>query len=228
MDPQQRLMLEVAYEAIENAGIPMDEISGSQTGCFVGAFNSDWREAFCRDVDGAPTHAYTGAGIEFVSARVSWFFDMQGPTLTLNTACSSSLVGLHLACQSLRTGECSMAIAGGVNVILNPDFFLFASNQGFLSGDGRCKSFDARADGYGRGEGCAVLALKRVEDAIRDGDHIRAVIRGTAVNQDGKTKGITLPSASAQADLIRSTYLSAGLPMNETAYFEAHVSIYTA
>ena len=117
-----------------------------------------------------------------------------------------------------------MALAGGVNFLLNPDFFLFASNQGFLSGDGKCKTFDAKGDGYGRGEGCAVVVLKRVEDAIRDGDSIRAIIRGTGVNQDGRTKGITLPSVSAQANLIKSTYNSAGIDMSETSYFEAHVS----
>lgn len=224
MDPQQRFMLEVAYESFENAGLPMEKIDGSQTGCFVGALNADWREALGRDVDAAPKYTYTGTSTEFVSARVSWFFNLQGPTLTLNTACSSSLVALHLACQSLRTGESTMALTGGVNFILNPDFFLFASNQGFLSGDGKCKSFDTKADGYGRAEGCAVVVLKRFEDAIRDGDSIRAIIRGTGVNQDGRTKGITLPSALAQTKLIQSTYASAGIDMSLTSYVEAHVS----
>ncbi|KAL3458861.1 hypothetical protein BJX64DRAFT_301686 [Aspergillus heterothallicus] len=222
MDPQQRLTLEVSYEAFENAGIPIDKLSNSSTGCYIGGFTSDWREALTRDAEAAPMYTGTGVGSEFLSNRVSWFFNMKGPSLTLNTACSSSLVAFHLACQSLRTRESSMAIAGGVSVHLNPDFFMYLSNQGFLGQEGRSKTFDASGDGYGRGEGCGVIVLKRVEDAIRDGDNIRAIVRGTGVNQDGKTKGITLPNAVAQAELIKATYQSAGLDMGETQYFEAH------
>ncbi|KAE8554287.1 hypothetical protein TMatcc_006203 [Talaromyces marneffei ATCC 18224] len=222
MDPQQRLTLEVSYEAFENAGVPIDKLSNSQTGCYMGGFTSDWREAMTRDAEAAPMYTGTGVGSEFISNRVSWFFNMKGPSFTLNTACSSSLVAFHLACQSLRTRESTMAIAGGVSVHLNPDFFMYLSNQGFLSQEGRSKTFDASGDGYGRGEGCGVVVLKRVEDAIRDGDNIRAIVRGTGVNQDGKTKGITLPNAVAQAELIRSTYASAGLDLGDTQYFEAH------
>ncbi|KAL2831410.1 hypothetical protein BDW59DRAFT_182083 [Aspergillus cavernicola] len=222
MDPQQRLTLEVSYEAFENAGVPIDKLSNSQTGCYMGGFTSDWREAMTRDAEAAPMYTGTGVGSEFISNRVSWFFNMKGPSLTMNTACSSSLVAFHLACQSLRTRESNMAIAGGVSVHLNPDFFMYLSNQGFLGQDGRSKTFDANGDGYGRGEGCGVIVLKRVEDAIRDGDNIRAIVRGTGVNQDGKTKGITLPNAVAQAELIRATYGAAGLDMAETQYFEAH------
>lgn len=225
MDPQQRLTLEVSYEAFENAGVPIDKLSNSQTGCYMGGFTSDWREAMTRDAEAAPMYTGTGVGSEFISNRVSWFFNMKGPSFTLNTACSSSLVAFHLACQSLRTRESNMAIAGGVSVHLNPDFFMYLSNQGFLGQEGRSKTFDAKGDGYGRGEGCGVVVLKRVEDAIRDGDNIRAIVRGTGVNQDGKTKGITLPNAVAQAELIRSTYASAGLNLGDTQYFEAHVSI---
>ncbi|KAL2849620.1 hypothetical protein BJX68DRAFT_275890 [Aspergillus pseudodeflectus] len=222
MDPQQRLTLEVSYEAFENAGVPIDKLSNSSTGCYIGGFTSDWREALTRDAEAAPMYTGTGVGSEFLSNRVSWFFNMKGPSLTLNTACSSSLVAFHLACQSLRTRESSMAIAGGVSVHLNPDFFMYLSNQGFLGQEGRSKTFDASGDGYGRGEGCGVIVLKRVEDAIRDGDNIRAIVRGTGVNQDGKTKGITLPNAVAQAELIKATYQSAGLDMSDTQYFEAH------
>ncbi|KAL4940592.1 hypothetical protein BDV06DRAFT_223966 [Aspergillus oleicola] len=222
MDPQQRLSLEVSYEAFESAGVPIDKLSNSQTGCYMGGFTSDWREAMTRDAEAAPMYTGTGVGSEFISNRVSWFFNMKGPSFTLNTACSSSLVAFHLACQSLRTRESTMAIAGGVSVHLNPDFFMYLSNQGFLGQEGRSKTFDASGDGYGRGEGCGVVVLKRVEDAIRDGDSIRAIVRGTGVNQDGKTKGITLPNAVAQAELIRSTYGSAGIDMSETQYFEAH------
>ncbi|KAL3471493.1 hypothetical protein BJX99DRAFT_250425 [Aspergillus californicus] len=222
MDPQQRLTLEVSYEAFENAGVPIDKLSNSQTGCFMGGFTSDWREAMTRDAEAAPMYTGTGAGSEFISNRVSWFFNMKGPSFTLNTACSSSLVAFHIACQSLKTRESNMAIAGGVSVHINPDFFLYLSNQGFLGQDGRSKTFDASGDGYGRGEGCGVVVLKRVEDAIRDGDSIRAIVRGTGVNQDGKTKGITLPNAVAQGELIRATYEKAGLDMGDTQYFEAH------
>ncbi|KAM0545786.1 hypothetical protein ACHAPJ_011210 [Fusarium lateritium] len=223
LDPQQRFMLEVSYEAFENAGMPMEKISGSQTGCFVGNFSTDWREALSKDVESLPKHAYVGSAPEFLSNRVSWFFNLKGPSMSLTTACSSSLVALHTACQSLKTGDCNMALAGGVNLLLSPDVFLHASNQGFLARDGKCKTFDAAGDGYGRGEGCAVVVLKKIEDALRDGDNIRAVIRGSGSNQDGKTRSITRPCPQAQADLIRSVYRRAGLDMADTSYFEAHV-----
>lgn len=222
IDPQQRMMLEVAYEALENSGIALDKIAGTQTGCFVGQFTSDYREALFRDVDSAPRYAGTGAGPELLSNRLSWFYDLKGPSLTTNTACSSGLVALHLACQSIRTGESKMAVVGGSNLLLDPAMFLMLSNQQFLSPDGLCQSFDSRANGYSRGEGFATVILKPIDDAIRDGDPIRAVIRGTGINQDGKTKGITLPSAEAQAELIRSTYASAGIGFENTNYFEAH------
>jgi acyl transferase domain-containing protein len=225
MDPQQRFMLEVAYEAFENAGLSIEKVAGTQTSCYVGSTHSDWRETQFRDPESAPLHTATAASSEFISNRVSWFYDLKGPSMTVDTACSSSLVALHQATQGLQTGESNMAVVGGTNLILNPEFFTYLSNQGFLSQDGKCKSFDANGDGYGRGEGVAAIILKRVEDAIRDGDPIRAVIRGTGVNQDGRTKGITLPSATAQADLIRQVYRSALIDMSETAYVEAHVRL---
>ncbi|KAK2036540.1 ketoacyl-synt-domain-containing protein [Colletotrichum somersetense] len=220
MDPQQRLMLEVSYEAFENAGIRMDQLSA--TGCYVGVMGTDWRESFSRDPEAVPKYAYTGSGTEFVSSRVSWFYNLTGPCMTVNTACSSSLVAMHLACQSLRTGECESALVGGVNLMINPDLSCYLSGQKFLASDGRCKTFDSAADGYGRGEGCAALVLKRASNAIRDGDSIRAVIRATGLNQDGKTKSMTLPSQDAQASLIRATYKLAGLDLGEASYFETH------
>lgn len=225
MDPNQRLMLEVAYEAFENAGLPLETIAGTNTSCYIGNFTTDYREMLFRDPEAMPLYSMSGSGFELISNRVSWFYDLRGPSFTLGTACSSSLVAIHQGCQSLRTGESNTAIVGGSNLLLNPDMFLALSNQQFLAQDGRSKSFDIRGDGYGRGEGFAALVLKRVDDAIRDGDPIRAIIRGTGVNQDGKTKSITVPSVDAQADLIRSTYRSAGLGLKDTHYFEAHVSL---
>ncbi|KAK2008695.1 ketoacyl-synt-domain-containing protein [Colletotrichum eremochloae] len=222
MDPQQRLMLEVSYEAFENAGMKMDQLSATATGCYVGVMGTDWKESFARDPEAAPKYAYSGSATEFVSSRVSWFYNLSGPCMTVNTACSSSLVALHLACQSLRTGECESALVGGVNLMINPDLSCHLSGQKFLASDGRCKTFDSAADGYGRGEGCTALVLKRASDAIRDGDSIRAIIRATSLNHDGKTKSITLPSQSAQASLIRSTYKLAGLNLGEASYFETH------
>lgn len=224
MDPQQRFMLEIAYETFENAGVPLDSVAGTDTACFMGNFTTDYREMLFRDSESAPLYAVTGAGSELSSNRVSWFYDLRGPSFTLNTACSSGLVALHQGCQSIRTGECSMALVGASNLLLNPEMFMLLSNQNFLAPGGRCRSFDASGDGYGRGEGFAAVLLKNVRDAIRDGDPIRAIIRGTGVNQDGKTKGLTVPSADAQASLIRSAYDLAGLDFKDTNYFEAHVS----
>ncbi len=222
MDPQQRFMLEVSYEAFENAGIPMDRLAGTQTGCYVGGFTQDWREMQFRDPDSAPVYAFPGIGIELLANRLSWFYDLRGPSMVLETACSASLVSLHVACQSLRAGESKMALVGGANIFLNPDMFGVLSNQQFLSPDGLCKAFDASANGYSRGEGFAAVILKPIEDAVRDGDTIRAVIRGTGSNQDGKTKGITMPNGEAQESLIRSVYRHAGIDFKQTNYFEAH------
>lgn len=224
MDPQARLMLEVAYEAFENAGLPIEGVAGTQTSCYIGNFTTDYREMLFRDPDAAPRYSLSGSGQEMISNRISWFYDLRGPSFTLGTACSSSLVALHQACQSLRNHDANMSIVGGCNLLLNPEMFLVLSNMQFLARDGRCKTFDAKGDGYGRGEGFAAVLLKRVGDAIRDGDPIRAIIRGTGVNQDGHTKGITVPSAEAQANLINSVYARAGLGFENTHYVECHVS----
>lgn len=222
MDPSQRLMLEVVYEALENSGITLNGVSGTNTSCYVGQFVSDYREMLFRDPDFAPTYTVTGTGTSLISNRVSWFFDLKGPSLTLNTACSSSMVALHEACKSLHKGESEMSVVGGSNLILSPEMFTYLRHQGFLAPDGKCKTFDVSANGYGRGEGVAALILKPIEEAVRCGNPIRAVIRGTGVNQNGRTKGITLPSAEAQVTLIKKTYLSAGLSLSQTTYVEAH------
>lgn len=222
MDPTARMLLEVTYEAIENAGIPVDSLVGSDTSCYVGCFTRDFHEMLMRDTETSPMYAGTGTGFSLLSNRISWFYDFRGPSMTLDTACSSSLVGLHLACQGLRSGESKVAIVSGANLILSPDLAIFLSNLHMLSKEGLSRSFADGTTGYGRGEGIATVILKPVADALRDGDHIRAVIRSTGVNQDGHTTGITLPNSDAQADLIRSTYKSAGLNFVHTGYFEAH------
>lgn len=224
LDPQQRIMLEIAYEAFESAGLSLEAIAGSDTSCYIGNFTTDYREMTFRDVDAAKRYSLSGTGQELIANRVSWFYDLRGPSFTLGTACSSSLVALHQGCQSILTKDASVALVGGCNLLLNPDMFQVLTNMSFLAADGCCKSFSADGDGYGRGEGFGALILKRVSDAVRDGDPIRAVIRGTGVNQDGKTKGLTVPSADAQAGLIRSVYEKAGLEFSDTNYVEAHVS----
>lgn len=224
MDPTARMLLEVTYEAMENAGLPIESLVGSDTSCYVGCFTRDYHEMLMRDAETAPLYAGTGTGFSLLSNRISWFYDLRGPSMTLDTACSSSLVGLHLACQGLRSGESNIAVVCGANLILSPDLGMWLSNLRMTSTDGLSRSFADGVTGYGRGEGIATLILKPVRDALRDGDPIRAVIRGTGVNQDGHTTGITVPSRDAQADLIRSTYSSAGLDVSQTSYFEAHVS----
>lgn len=223
MDPTARLLLEVTYEAMEAAGLPMERLVGSQTSCHVGCFTRDYHEMLMRDAETAPMYAGTGTGFSLLANRISWFFDLRGASMTLDTACSSSLIGLHLACQGLRTGEATTAIVCGSNLILSPDLGMWLANLRMTSTDGLSRSFADGVTGYGRGEGIATLIIKPARDALRDGDPIRAIIRGTGANQDGHTTGITVPNREAQADLIRSTYLSAGLDVAQTAYFEAHV-----
>jgi acyl transferase domain-containing protein len=218
------MMIEVTYEALEKAGLSLESIAGSRTGVFMGHFTNDYRELIFKDPECAPAYTASGSSKTSLANRISWLFDLKGPSFSLDTACSSSMVALHLACQSLQTGESDIAIVGGVNLLLNPEMFMYFSNQHFLSPDGKCKSFDESGNGYGRGEGFAAVVLKRIDDAILTGDPIRAVIRGTGSNQDGHTKGFTLPSAEAQAALISDVYRLAGLDYNDTNYIEAHVS----
>lgn len=222
MDPSQRLMLEVAYEAFESGGLTLHDVAGSNTCVYAAQWTCDYRDMMARDLQNAPTYAATGTGTTLLSNRLSWFFDLRGPSLTINTACSSSMVALHHACESLRRGESDMALVASANVALCSDMFTYLGNQNFLSSTGKCKAFDASGDGYGRGEGIAALVLKRVPTAVEENSPIRAVIRGTGVNQNGRMKGITLPSVDAQMALIQKTYQSAGLSVTDTPYVEAH------
>ncbi|KAK0748473.1 hypothetical protein B0T21DRAFT_420395 [Apiosordaria backusii] len=226
MDPQQRILLEVVYESLEAAGYSISHLKGSLTGVYVGQLNGDFYDVVLRNVDSAPQYAATGTARSIMSNRVSYFFDWNGPSITVDTACSSSLVALHLAVQALRGGESKMAIAAGVNLLLGPEQFIFESNLGMLSPNGRCAMWDASADGYARGDGVAAVLLKPLSAALKDGDHIECIIRQTGVNQDGRTTGITMPSATSQAGLIHSTYAACGLdvrsPQDRCQYFEAH------
>ncbi|KAL6715297.1 hypothetical protein ACLMJK_007562 [Lecanora helva] len=224
LDPQQRLLLECTYEALENAGTPLCEILGTQTSVFVGSFCGDYTDMLLRDPDTVPMYQCTNSGHSraTLANRISYFFDLHGPSVTIDTACSASLVSLHLGCQSLRTGDAKRAIVAGANVILSHEIMIAMSMMRFMSPDGRCYTFDDRANGYARGEGVGSIILKPLADALRDGDTVRAVIRGTGSNQDGKTSGITLPNAYAQEALIRSTYKNSGLDPTETTYVEAH------
>ncbi|PCH00416.1 Acyl transferase/acyl hydrolase/lysophospholipase [Penicillium occitanis (nom. inval.)] len=222
MDPTARMLLEVTYEALENAGLPIENLAGSDTSCYVGCFTRDYHEMLMRDAETSPMYAGTGTGFSLLSNRVSWFYDLRGPSMTLDTACSSSLVGMHLACQGLRSKESKIAVVCGANLILSPDLGMWLANLKMTSVDGLSRSFADEVTGYGRGEGIATVILKPLADALKDGDAIRAVIRGTGVNQDGHTTGITLPNSEAQADLINTTYRAAGLEFSQTSYFEAH------
>ncbi|OAR02799.1 hypothetical protein LLEC1_00193 [Akanthomyces lecanii] len=222
IDPQQRMLLEVCYEALENAGCTKEEIDGTDTSVYVGSFVKDYEQICLRDPDWQPQYAATGNGIAIMANRISYYFNLHGPSMTLDTGCSGSLVSVHLAAQSLRSGESSLAIAAGAGLILTPNTIMPMTALNFLSPDGKCFTFDARANGYGRGEGIGVVILKRLSDAIRDNDTIRAVIRGTQVNQDGRTTGITLPSKEAQVANITAVYKAAGLSFADTAYVECH------
>ncbi|CAP93818.1 Pc16g11480 [Penicillium rubens Wisconsin 54-1255] len=224
MDPQQRLLLEVAYEGLENAGIPLANTMGTKTSCFVGSFSADYTDLLLRDPECVPMYQCTNAGQSraMTANRLSYFFDLKGPSVTVDTACSGSLVALHLACQSLQTGDASTAIAAGVNLVLSHEFMSTMSMMKFLSSDGRCHTFDEKANGYARGEAAGCLILKPLAKALHDHDKIRAVIRGTGSNQDGRTAGITLPNGAAQESLIRSVYARADLDPSETDFVEAH------
>ena len=212
LDPQQRLLLEVSCEALEDAGMAPDGLSGSRAGVFVGICGIDYSKRITRR-DPRLIDAYigTGNGHSVAAGRLSYFFGLRGPSVAIDTACSSSLVGVHLACQSLRAGECDLALAGGVNLLLDPELSINFSKAHMLAPDGRCKTFDAAADGYVRGEGAGMVVLKRLSDALADGDRILAVIRGSAVNQDGRSSGLTVPNGPAQQDVIRRPWPPAGL-----------------
>ena len=222
MDPQQRLVLEVAWEALENAGVPPKSLSGSQTGVFVGIGNQDYTRLLCQNLDQINYHNGTGGTLSFAANRLSYLLDLHGPSLGIETACSSSLVAIHLACQSLGVGESDVIIAGGVNLVLSPDMMIAFSQARMMSADGRCKTFDASANGYVRGEGCGIVILKRLADALRDGDRILATLKGLAINQDGLSNGITAPNGLAQEAVIRQALTNAKVTPAQISYVEAH------
>ncbi|TQN73231.1 Highly reducing polyketide synthase SAT13 [Colletotrichum shisoi] len=229
IDPQQRFLLEVSYEALENGKLPhtssglrMEDLRGSLTAVYVGSFVKDYEQICLRDMDWQPQYAATGTGNAIMSNRVSYTYDFKGPSMTIDTGCSGSLVAVHLAAQALRAGDGSIALAAGAGLIFTPNTMMPMTALNFLSPDGKCFAFDSRANGYGRGEGIGFVVLKKISDAVRDNDTIRAVIRGTHVNQDGLTTGITLPSKEAQVANIRSLYSKHNLDMKQTAFVECH------
>ncbi|KAH6645189.1 hypothetical protein BKA67DRAFT_665025 [Truncatella angustata] len=222
MDPQIRLLLETAFEAFQTAGLSLENIAGSQTAVFAGSMFRDYHDLLMRDAENLPRYHVTGNAAAFTANRLSHFFDLRGPSVSVDTACSTTLAALHLACQSIRTGESNMAVVGGSNLILHPGSSTSLSNLGLTGRAGKSFSFDSRAQGYGRGEGVACIVLKPLKDAVRDGDPIRAVIRETGMNQDGRTQTITTPSQDAQQQLILNCYERAGLDPCDTTYVEAH------
>jgi acyl transferase domain-containing protein len=223
MDPQQRLLLEVSWEALEHAGVPSSQFMGSKTGIFIGISLSEYLQSVLfRDPATIDIYAATGNALSVAAGRIAYSLGLQGPAIAIDTACSSSLVAVHLACQSLRSQECNLALAGGVSLMLAPQTTLAMTKLKALSADGCCKTFDASADGYGRGEGCGVIALKRLSDAQADEDQILAVIRGSAVNQDGRSSGLTVPNGTAQQEVIRAALHSAQVAPEQIDYVEAH------
>ncbi|TLD08011.1 hypothetical protein PspLS_12074 [Pyricularia sp. CBS 133598] len=224
LDPQIRMLLELTFEAAENAGLTMDQLVGSNTSVYTGSFSRDYHDSQHRDPDMLPRTMLSGNGVAMLSNRISHFFDLHGPSVTTDTGCSASLAALHLGVQSLRAGESDMALVGAANLLLNPDPFIVMSGLGVLGHQGKCFAWDDRAEGYGRGEGVATVLLKPLDKALRDGDPVHAVIRETALNQDGKTPTITAPSAEMQEALVRECYRRAGLDPAQTAYVEAHMT----
>lgn len=221
-DPQQRIFLEVAWEALENAAIIPTSLAGSQTGVFIGLCTIDYHRLLYKNFSQIGQYSGTGTTPCIVANRLSYFLDLHGPSMVVDTACSSSLVTVHLACQSLRNKESNLCLAGGVNLILSPDSTISSSQTGLLSPSGRCKTFDANADGYIRSEGCGVVVLKRLSDAIADGNNIMALIRGSAVNQDGLSNSLTAPNGLAQQAVIRQALANAKVQPAEISYVDAH------
>ncbi|WP_062207120.1 hybrid non-ribosomal peptide synthetase/type I polyketide synthase [Aureimonas sp. AU12] len=222
IDPQQRLLLETAWHALEDAGLVPASLSGTDTGVFVGISSNDY--GFLQAGGRAAREAWAGTGnaLSIAANRLSYVLNLTGPSLAVDTACSSSLVAVHQAVRSLRLGETGLAVVGGVNVLLNPDVSIAFSQAGMMSPTGRCRTFDAAADGYVRSEGVGVVILKRLKDAIRDGDPIRAIVAGSAVNQDGRGNGLTAPNGPAQQAVIRAAHKDAGIGLEAVAYVEAH------
>ena len=222
MDPQQRMALEVAFEALDDAGLSQEEIRGSQGGVFISSIHNDYSHLVYANLNGIDLRTLTGTLHSITSNRISYLLDLHGPSVTVDTACSSSLVTVHLACQSLRNRDSDLCLAGGVSAIISPGVNIALSKVGFASPSGHCYTFDAQADGFVRGEGCGVIVLKRLSDAISNGDRILAVIRGSAVNQDGRSTVLTAPNGQAQQAVIRQAIKNAGLTPSQISLFEAH------
>ncbi|SOX55080.1 polyketide synthase family protein [Mycobacterium ahvazicum] len=224
MDPQHRILLETAWRAVEHSGTAPTALANSNTGVFVGLATHDYLGMASDELTYPEIEAYMAIGTSNAAAagRISYRLGLQGPAVAVDTACSSSLVAIHQACQALRLGECDLALAGGANVLLTPATMITFSSAHMLAPDGRCKTFDAAADGYVRGEGCGVIVIKRLDDAIRDGDRIRAVIRGSAINQDGASGGLTVPNGVAQQRVIAEALKRADLQPRDVGYLEAH------
>ncbi|MGP1371182.1 MAG: beta-ketoacyl synthase N-terminal-like domain-containing protein [Almyronema sp.] len=222
MDPQQRLLLEVAWEALEQAGQSPAQLSGSNVGTFIGISTSDYSRLLLSDPEHLDAFTATGGACSIVANRLAYVLDLRGPSLSVDTACSSSLVALHLACQSLRRGECEAALAGGVNLMLTPELTIALSQANMMAADGQCKTFDARADGYVRGEGCGIVVLKRLSQAVKDKDHIWALVRGSAVGQDGRSNGLTAPNGRAQQAVIHQALKDGSVAPEQISYVEAH------
>ncbi|MFG1372207.1 type I polyketide synthase [Xanthobacter oligotrophicus] len=224
MDPQHRLLLEVAWEAVERAAWSPQALAGSSTGVFVGIYSDDYTQErlYRRAADQIDGHAGLAMMRSLAAGRIAYALDLHGPTMALDAACASSLLAIHLACRSLRAGECDRALAGGVNLILSPQITLGLCRMKALSSTGRCRTFSADADGFVRGEGCGVVALRRLDDAVRDGDPVLAVIRGSAVNHDGRSNGISAPNGAAQQAVIRAALADAGVPARSVGFVEAH------
>src|SRR5882672_5277589 len=222
MDPQQRLLLELVWHAFEDAGIPPSKFSGSSAGVYIGASTTDYSDLRLGDPAGADSYFMTGSTLSILANRISYVFDLRGPSLAVDTACSSSLVAMHHACEAIRGKRIASAVVGGINLLLAPYPFIGFSRASMLSRRGRCFAFDERADGYVRGEGGGVMILKPLEDALANGDPIRAVILASGVNSDGRTIGLSLPSEAAQASLLRSVYSRASIAPEELTLFEMH------
>jgi 3-oxoacyl-(acyl-carrier-protein) synthase len=222
MDPQQRIMLEVAWHALEDAGLSPLRPGCTRCGVYLGVSNSDYGRALLARPELIDAYAASGSAFSVLAGRISYALGLQGPSMAIDTACSSSLVALHLACQALRGRECDMALAGGINLILSPELNIGFTKARMMAPDGRCKSFDAAADGYVRGEGAGILVLRRLADAQAAGDRILAVIHGSAVNQDGSSQGLTAPNGPAQEAVIRAALAQGGIDASEVSFVEAH------
>lgn len=225
IDPQQRFLLQSAYEALEDAGDTLPQLSGSDTAVYMGVFMNDFWDAQIGQENRfhISPHVAMGVSLTSIANRLSYFFNLNGPSISLDTACSSSLVAVHLACQSIWRGEAQGALAGGVNIMINPETTMMLSKGNFLSPDGRCKAFDEKANGYVRSEGAGVVYLKPLKQALKDNNQIYALIRGTACNSDGHTaEGFTVPNLNAQVRMLESAYQDAGLDPSQAQYIEAH------